>query len=266
MEELWGSVIPYWDEAFIEDGETTPRKPTITAYPAKNSKGAVIIFPGGGYVMRAEHEGKGYAEWFQKIGITSFVVDYRVAPYKHPAQISDAMRAVKYVRHYADKYGIDKNKIAVMGSSAGGHLAASVSVHYDKKMYDETDEIDKENARPDATILCYPVIDMFEYRHDGSRQNLIGERALHADKELMSLQKQVTVDTPPAFIWHTSSDQAVPVENSLMYADALSKVQVPFELHIYPMGHHGLGLAKELPHVAQWSKSLENWLGVIDFK
>lgn len=265
MENLWGNEIPYWDDTFIENEETAPRKPTITAYPAK-SKGAIVIFPGGGYAMRAEHEGKGYAEWFQSIGITSFVVDYRVAPYKHPAQISDAIRAVRYVRYYADKYGIDKNKIAVMGSSAGGHLAGSVSVHYDKKMYDETDEIDKENCRPNATILCYPVIDMLEYRHDGSRQNLIGQRALHADKELMSLYKHVTKDTPQAFIWHTSSDQAVPVENSLMYADALSKVQVPFELHIYPMGRHGLGRAQELEHVAQWTSSLENWIKLIDFE
>lgn len=265
MENLWGNVIPYWNDEFIEAGENEPRIPTITAYPA-SSKGAVVIFPGGGYTGRAEHEGKGYATYLQSIGITSFVVDYRVAPYKNPAQISDAIRAVRYVRYHADKYGIDKDKIAVMGSSAGGHLAGSVSVHFDKKMYEETDEIDKESCRPDATILCYPVIDMFEYRHDGSRQNLIGERALHADKELMSLYKHVTKDTPQAFIWHTSSDQAVPVENSLLYADALSKVQVPYEMHIYPIGRHGLGLAEAIPHVGQWAKALDNWLGLIDFK
>ncbi len=265
MENLWGNVIPYWDETFIENDETAPRKPTITSYPS-NSKCAVVIFPGGGYTMRAAHEGEGYAKWLQSIGITSFVVDYRVAPYKHPAQISDAMRAIRYVRHNADKYGIDKNKIAVMGSSAGGHLAGSVSVHYDKKMYEPTDEIDEESCRPDAAILCYPVIDMFEYRHDGSRQNLIGERALYSDKELMSLYNHVNANTPPTFIWHTSSDQTVPVENSLLYAQSLSKEQVPFELHIYPIGHHGLGCAEEVPHVAQWLKSLDNWLKLIEFK
>ncbi|MCC8161231.1 MAG: alpha/beta hydrolase [Oscillospiraceae bacterium] len=265
MENLWGDQIPYWDDTFIEQEETEPRKPTITAYPA-HSKGAVIVFAGGAYLMRAEHEGKGYAEFLNSIGMTAFVVDYRVAPYKHPAQISDAIRAVRYVRYHADKYGIDKDKIAVMGSSAGGHLAGSVSVHYDKKMYEETDEIDKTDCKPNATVLCYPVIDMFEYRHDGSRQNLIGERALHADKEFMSLYKHITKDTPQAFIWHTSSDQAVPVENSLMYADALSKVQVPFEMHIYPLGPHGLGIASEVPHVAQWLNSLDNWLKLISFK
>lgn len=258
MSKLWSKEIPHFnkDIDFI---------PEITEYPAK-SKGAVIIFAGGGYGFRAEHEDKGYGEWLQSIGITAFVVDYRVAPYKHPAQISDAMRAVRYVRHHAAEYGIDKDKIAVMGSSAGGHLAASVSVHYDKQMYEPTDKIDKESCRPDATILCYPVIDMFEYRHDGSRQNLIGERALHADKELMSLYKHITADTPPAFLWHTSSDQAVPVENSLLYADALSKVQVPFEMHIYPIGPHGQGRAENIPHVAQWTKSLENWFSLMDWK
>lgn len=265
MENLWGKTIPYWNEDFIEENQTKPRIPSVTAYPSK-SKSAVIVFAGGAYAFRAEHEGKGYADFLNSIGVTAFVVDYRVAPYKHPAQISDAIRAVRYVRHNADKYGIDKDKVAVMGSSAGGHLAASVSVHYNKKMYEETDETDSEDCRPNATILCYPVIDMFEYRHDGSRQNLIGERALHADKELMSLYKHITADTPPAFIWHTSSDQAVPVENSLMYADALSKVQVPFEMHIYPVGPHGLGTAPELPHVAQWTRSLDNWLKLIDFK
>ncbi len=265
MENLWGKTIPYRNEEFIEEEQTEPRIPTITAYPSK-SKGAVIVFAGGAYAFRAEHEGKGYADFLNSIGMTAFVVDYRVAPYKHPAQISDAIRAVRYVRHNADKYGIDKDKIAVMGSSAGGHLAASVSVHYNKKMYEETDEIDKEDCKPNAAILCYPVIDMFEYRHDGSRQNLIGERALHADKELMSLYKHVTADTPQTFIWHTSSDRAVPVENSLLYAGALSKVQVPFEMHIYPIGPHGLGVASELPYVAQWTHSLDNWLGLIDFK
>lgn len=261
MENLWGKTIPYWNDNYINPDEVAP---SIEAYPS-SSKGAVIIFPGGGYAMRAEHEGKGYAQWLNSIGITCFVVQYRVAPYKHPAQISDAMRAVRYVRYYADKFGIDKDKIAVMGSSAGGHLAGSVSVHFDKKMYDETDEIDKEDCRPDATILCYPVIDMFEYRHDGSRQNLLGERTLHSDKELMSLYMHVNSNTPQAFIWHTAADQAVPVENSLMYASALSKFQVPFELHIYPMGRHGLGLAKEIPHVAQWSSTLEKWLREINF-
>lgn len=233
--------------------------PTISAYRA-DSKGAVIVFPGGGYVMKAEHEGAVIGEWFQKNGITAFVVDYRVAPYKHPAEISDAMRAIKFVRFYAEKYGIDRDKIAVMGFSAGAHLAGSLSVHYDKEMYDETDRIDRENCRPSASILCYPVIDMGAHRHDGSRQNLLGELPKQSMTDFMSLYKHINENTPEAFIWHTSTDQAVPVMNSLLYAQALSAQNIAYEMHIYPMGHHGLGLAPECPYVAKWADDLLDWL------
>ncbi len=258
MAELWEGVIPYNDEenTFV---------PQITAYPAE-SKGAVIIFPGGGYGMKALHEGPVMAEWFQSWGITSFVVDYRVAPYKHPAEISDAMRAVKYVRFYAEKYGIDRDKIAVMGFSAGGHLAGSVSVHFDKEMYEPTDRIDKEDCRPNASILCYPVIDMGYYRHDGSQKNLLGDRAPERMIEFMSLYNHVNENTPEAFLWHTSTDQAVPVMNSLLYAQALSAESIPYELHIYPMGHHGLGLSEDLPYVAEWTESLKVWLKLKGWK
>lgn len=253
MIKLWETKMPY----AMEDVDFVPE---IRPY-AVGSKGAVIIFPGGAYQMRADHEGTTIAEWFNSIGITAFVVEYRVAPYKHPAELSDAMRAVRYVRANADKYGIDKNKIAVMGFSAGGHLAGSVSVHYDDiDTYEATDEIDKESARPDASILCYPVIDMYEYRHDISRQNLLGARTTEEMKEYMSLYENVTSDTPEAFIWHTSSDSAVPVMNSLLYAQALSDENINYEMHIYPMGGHGLGLAPEVPYVAKWADNLDAWL------
>lgn len=256
--DLWNGKIPYSDEK-------TEFVPYITEYIAEGSKGAVVVCPGGGYGMRAEHEGKGYAKWLNSIGITAFVLEYRVAPYKHPAEISDCVRAVRYARFYAEKYGYSADKIAVMGSSAGAHLAGSLAVHYDKKFYDETDAIDKTDCRPDAVILCYPVIDMFEYRHDGSRQNLLGENPSHKMKEFMSLHMHVNENTPPAFIWHTSTDSAVPVENSLLYAEALSRVQIPFEMHIYPMGHHGLGLSEELPYVGKWSNDCEAWLKMMGF-
>lgn len=256
---LWSKTIPFYNEEydFI---------PQITEYPS-TSKGAVVVFAGGGYGHRAEHEGPVMAQWLNSIGVTAFVVDYRVAPYKHPAMICDAQRAVRYARSRAKAMGFDENKIAVMGFSAGGHLAGSVSVHYDKEFYEPTDEIDSLSARPDASILCYPVIDMFEYRHDGTRTNLLGSPSTYEMKEFMALYEQVTEDTPQAFLWHTAADQAVPVENTLLYADALAKVCVPFEVHIYPYGRHGLGLAtEEEPHVAQWSESLDKWLGLIDFK
>lgn len=249
---LWGKTIPFNDDEnnFV---------PVIAEYTA-GSKGAVIIFPGGGYASKTDYEGPVIAKWLNSIGITAFVVDYRVAPYKHPAEISDAQRAVRFVRANAKKYGIDENKIAVMGFSAGGHLAASVSVHYDKVFYEPTDKTDKVSARPDASILCYSVIDMYEYRHDGSRMNLLGYRVLEREKELMSVQLHVTEDTPTAFLWHTTGDRAVPEENTLLYAAALAGCNVPFEVHIYPCGDHGLGLAHQEPYVAQWSSALEKWL------
>ncbi len=258
MAELWDGKIPY------NDGEND-YVPQITAYPAK-SKGAVVIFAGGGYAMKANHEGPVMAEWLRSAGITCFVVDYRVAPYRHPAEISDAMRAVKYVRFYADRYNIDSDKIAVMGFSAGGHLAGSVSVHYDKKMYEDTDRIDKESCRPDAAILGYPVIDMGYYRHDGSRQNLLGQSSTEKMNDFMSLHKHVNENTPETFLWHTSTDRAVPVMNSLLYAQALSAENIPFELHIYPLGAHGLGLAPDVPYVAKWRNDLLEWLKLKGWK
>lgn len=258
MAELWSGKIPY-------NTEELDFVPQINAYPA-SSRGAVIVFPGGGYGMKADHEGPVMAEWLQSVGITAFVVDYRVAPYKHPAELSDAMRAVKYVRFYADKYKVDSDKIAVMGFSAGGHLAGSVSVHYDKDIYEETDRIDKESCRPDASILCYPVIDMGYYRHDGSRANLLGSPSSERMNDFMSLHKQVNENTPEAFLWHTSTDQAVPVMNSLLYAEALSAECIPYELHVYPLGQHGLGLAPDIPYVAKWQNDLIAWLKLKGWK
>lgn len=262
--KLWTDVMPYQkDEVHFE--------PEITLYEA-NSKGAVVIFAGGGYESRARHEGIGYAEWLQSIGITSWVVDYRVAPYAHPAMICDAARAVRIARANAEKYGYDKDKIAVMGSSAGGHLAGSISVHYDKEFYEKTDETDKESAKPNASILCYPVLDMFEFRHNGTALNLLGRDCTDEERAFMSIPMQVTKDTPKAFLWHTAEDGVVPVENTLIYAAELSKYKIPFEVHIFPYGIHGLGLADgktagcDNPHVTQWAGALENWLKLNDWK
>lgn len=268
MIKIWTNEMPYKLESIdpnINALDSVDFEPYMQAYPA-GSKGAVIVLPGGGYVNRAQHEGTTFGEWFRSIGITAFVLQYRVAPNAHPAELSDAQRAIRYVRHHADEYGIDRDKIAIMGFSAGGHLAGSASVHYDKKMYEPTDEIDSESARPDASILCYPVIDMRDFRHDGSKINLIGSRPTENMKDFMSLHMQVTSDTPEAFIWHTSSDDGVPVANSLLYAQALSRESINFEMHIYPLGEHGLGLAPNNKYVAKWTNDLIAWLTLKGWK
>jgi len=249
--KLWNDKIPFYDES-IEF------KPYLTDYLVEGAKTAVVICPGGAYVERAEHEGKGYAEWLNSIGISAIVLEYRVAPYKAPAPACDVQRAIRVVRYELKKLGVEK--IGVMGSSAGGHLAATVSVHYDKCFYEAQDKIDEISARPDFTILCYPVIDMYEYRHEGSKVNLFGSRVKTEDEKFYSLYKHVTDDTPTAFLWHTSTDNGVAAENSMLYAMALSEHLIPYELHIYPQGEHGLGLAEDNAYVHQWTDTLHRWL------
>ncbi|MBR5519459.1 MAG: alpha/beta hydrolase [Clostridia bacterium] len=249
--QLWNNIIPH-DDPNIEF------KPYITPYLADGAKLAVVICPGGGYGGRAGHEGKDYAEFLQKNGISAVVLEYRVYPYHHPAEGSDVQRAIRVVRHELAKLGVEK--VGVMGSSAGGHLAATASVHYDKLFYDPTDEIDEVSARPDFTILCYAVLDFGKYGHGGTRYCLLGENPTDEQIDYFSLQKQVTENTPPAFLWHTSNDGAVPLPNSLMYAAALYEHNVPCEMHVYPDGPHGLGLAPNSPYVARWSEDLIRWL------
>lgn len=248
-----------WD--FACEHET----PTMTHYipTEKKSDWSVVIFPGGGYQHRAVHEGKGYAEFLNAHGVHAFVVEYRVAPSYFPVPLADARRAVRMVRYFAKDWGVCADKIAVMGSSAGGHLAALVS-NYTQPLENEVhDAIDEEAYRPNAQILCYPVISLLpDFGHIGSGKNLLGERYEELGGAL-SVQNLVTPQTPPAFVWHTFTDNGVPVTNSLEYVKALKEANVSAELHVFPMGGHGLGLADQDPetaHVAQWSGLLLNWL------
>ena len=239
--------------------------PQIHYYAPSGSAGSgtVIIFPGGGYIARAEHEGAGYAKFLAASGIHAFVVDYRVAPHYYPLPQIDARRAVRFVRAHAEKYGIDKNKVAVMGSSAGGHLAASISTcAMDCPTFENIDAIDKEDSLPNAQILCYPVIcppSESSFNHGDSYQNLLGE---HSDEEERAVNpiRHITANTPPAFIWHTFNDNGVDVRNSLEYATALRQAGVATEMHIFPYGYHGLGTAEGDSHVHQWVALVLNWL------
>ena len=237
-------------------------EPVLEYFPAEKrvTDAAVVIYPGGGYAMRAPHEGKGYAEYFNSIGMDAFVCEYRVSPHRFPLELLDARRAVRYVRHHAAEYGLDPRKVAVMGSSAGGHLAGLVSTYTAPIDFEDADEIDREDPIPNATILCYAVCHMPDetgVAHVGSFQNLCGERT---DYETFSNDLNVTDSTPPAFLWHTSDDDCVNVINSYLYATALRQHGIPHELHVFPHGYHGLGLAEGNPHVAQWAGLMKNWL------
>ena len=220
---------------------------------------AVVIFPGGAYVGLAEHEGEGYARLLNTFGITSFVVWYSVYPERFPTQLKEARSAISYIRKNAKKYGINKNKIIAMGSSAGGHLAALLST-YRGDLEDDTGEYADEDYLPNGQILCYPVISSDEtISHKASFQRLLGEEYVQK-KDLISPELSVNDKTPPAFIWHTEKDEGVSVFNSFRYAEALIKNKVSCELHIFPDGPHGMGIASDSPVVSQWTDLLKKWL------
>lgn len=237
--------------------------PAITAFIPDNKKsdGAIVILAGGAYMIRASHEGEGYAKWLAERGITAFVCDYRVSPHQFPLPLADSRRSIKFVRFHADKYGIDKNKVFIMGSSAGGHLAALTSTYFNKTDYDNIDQIDNESFIPDGQILCYPVIKLLgkNVAHLESGKTLLGENQAFLGEEL-SPDLIATEKSPKAFIWHNFDDEAVNVLNSIDYVKKLKSVNVDCELHIFPKGGHGIGLALNNTHVAQWSELLYNWL------
>ncbi|MCB0061993.1 MAG: alpha/beta hydrolase [Caldilineaceae bacterium] len=236
-------------------GATTNPAPPIECYlpPAAQRNGTgLIILPGGGYRMLAEHEGKGYADYFVQAGISCFVVTYRLGGngHRHPAMLEDALAAVHTVRGRAAEWGIDPAKIGIMGSSAGGHLTAHTLVANSR--YAENGSL-----RPDFGILCYPVIRMRgDFVHEGCRANLLGDNPSEALIDEVAVDALVTAETPPCFLWHTVEDAAVPVENSMIFAGQLRKHGVPFELHIYPKGRHGLGLNTELA----WGEACLRWI------
>lgn len=234
----------------------------IHFYKAENqiTDAAAVILPGGGYHHRADHEGRGYAEFLNKNGISAFVVDYRIAPERFPLPLLDARRAMRFVRKNAENYGTDPEKIAVMGSSAGGHLAALLCTYPNALAGEGADETDSLDYLPNAQILCYPAILPYrhEFSHDGCYINLLGEENLALAPEL-DIIKNVTEKTPQAFIWHTAEDTCVNVINSYEYAKALRINSVPVEMHIFPYGKHGRGIEKASPHIAQWGSLLTEW-------
>ncbi len=241
--------------------ETLEDSPVIEYYRSENRKtdAAVVVFPGGGYCFRAPHEGEGYALYLNSIGIDAFVCEYRVFPNRFPVELLDARRAVRFVRANSEKFGIDPAKVSVMGSSAGGHLAALVSTYLDPIDGEGVDETDTFPFLPDATILCYAVIhhpDETKISHYETYCNLMG-----ADGNFKSVSPDLLVSdaTPPAFIWHTATDPGVDVRNCYLYASALRAHNIPHELHVFGRGGHGIGTANGDPYVSQWTTLLKNW-------
>jgi acetyl esterase/lipase len=239
--------IPLWPNGAPGAlGTTSNDIPTLTPFLCEsNATGAaLVICPGGGYGGLASHEGEGYACWLNTHGVTCFVLKYRLGShgYRHPAMLNDAARAVRWVRANAAGYGIDVHRVGIMGSSAGGHLASTLLTHFDAGDTNSADPIERQASRPDLGILCYAVITMGQFTHKGSHNNLLGTNASPELEKYLSSEEQVTEETPPCFLWTTYEDKTVPMENTLMFAAALRKNHVPFDLHVYQKGGHGMGL------------------------
>ena len=257
---LWTTGAPGALGARPED------QPVITPYlpPDGRANGtAVVIFPGGGYQhLSMEKEGSDVANWLAGNGVTAFVVRYRLGPtYHHPIMLGDAQRAIRTVRSRAVEWSVNPNRLGIIGFSAGGHLASTAGTHYDAGAPSSPDPIERASARPDFMLLIYPVITMRDsVTHNGSRLNLLGVRPDPSLVRLLSNEMQVTRDTPPTFLVHSTDDRTVPVENSLLFYQALRAATVPVEMHIFEYGGHGFGLAPADPVLAAWTTACESWM------
>ena len=252
---LWPDQVPYEGECGNQ------ARPSLTAYPVAGSPGAVVVIPGGGYEHKAEHEGAPIARMLAAGGVSAYVLDYRVSPCPTEAPLADASRAVRLLRE------MGYQKVGVLGFSAGGHLACMTATAFDAGDPESGDPVSRRSSRPDALIACYAVVSLAKNTHIGSRRALLGEDWENdALARRYSAELRVTPQTPPAFIWHTADDASVPVENALRLAAACASNGVPFELHVFPHGRHGLGLAtQEEPHAAQWSGLCQRWLRALGF-
>ncbi len=278
-------VLPLWPEGvpgakpelgenrIDEDGRTTNiTEPALTMYPAAVDRAngtAVIICPGGGYVRQStRREGEQYAHWLSTLGVTAFVLTYRQVEFGHPAPLRDVLRAVRLVRSQAAVYRVQPARIGVMGSSAGGHLAASAGTLFDHPLGRTGASLDAVSARPDFLMLMYPVIAMEgAAAHAGSRKALLGAEPRAEELELMSIARQVTEQTPPTLLVHTQADASVPVENSILFYQALTRAKVPAEMYLFEHGAHGMGMRDGLGTASTWPRRAEEWLrgrGLLD--
>ena len=256
-------------------GDTPSDRPTLTIYrppPERATGAAMLVFPGGGYtVLAMEKEGHKFARWLNSMGVTAFVLKYRLGDrYDHPAPLRDAQRALRYVHARSEALGIDPDRVGVMGFSAGGHLAATAATLAGRDFGAPPkrtssgapgDSLSGVSARPDLLVLGYPVISFVEdYAHAWSRKQILGEDYDPETARLLSSEKQVTAETPPSFIFSTDEDEGVPAENSVAFYLALRDAGVPAELHVYERGPHGVGMAAEDFALSSWTDRLADWL------
>jgi acetyl esterase/lipase len=260
-------TIPLWEKSAPGAlGDTDADRPTLTVFRAAarpNGTTAVIIAPGGGYVnLSMDKEGRWPASWFNSMGITAFVLKYRLGPrYHHPIELGDAQRAIRLVRSRAAEFGVAPNRIGMMGFSAGGHLTATAGTHFDEGNPSAPDSIDRASSRPDFLILAYPVISFDPaIAHRGSVKALLGENPPASLIQEMSAELHVTEKTPPTFLFSTNADTAVPAENTVQFYLALRKAKVPAEMHIFENGPHGVGLDLGDQALGMWPTLVTNWL------
>lgn len=239
--------------------------PAVSVFlPASNpTHTVVVVAPGGGYVHLAmKHEGYDVCQWLNAHGVAAVMLRYRLGPtYHHPIELGDAQRAIRFARSHAAEWGVDPAHVGMWGFSAGGHLTSTAGTHFDAGNASASEAIERVSSRPDFLVLAYPVISFDPaYMHSGSRKYLLGENPDPALVTLLSNEKQVTAQTPPTFLFSTTDDQTVPVDNSILFYQALEKVKVPVEMHLFRHGAHGAGLAPGNPELRIWPELLLNWM------
>jgi acetyl esterase/lipase len=260
---MTNKIIQLWPDDSTNNTDSEWGKPSIAVYPPTEPKvrnRAVIVCPGGGYRGLAAHEGEPFAKMFAMHGYTAFVLTYRVAPNRFPSGHSDLCRAIRIVRSRAAEFDINPDDVAIMGFSAGGHLVSTVATQPDVHVEPQDDLASQFSARPNRLIMGYPVISFTQFPHNGSCNNLLGEDNTEAQRIAFSNELNVDEQTPPTFIFFTSDDPVVPVQNGLMFVSACRKHNVPVELHSFEHGPHGMGLAANDEHIGLWIKLLINWM------
>ncbi|MDZ7690361.1 MAG: alpha/beta hydrolase [Balneolaceae bacterium] len=261
-----GQLLLWPDGAPNAQGNEDIDQPDMTVFLPESSVATgtgVVVFPGGGYQNLAmEKEGYKVARWLNELGVAAFVVKYRLGErYNHPSQINDAQRAIRMVRDNASEWGVEKDRLGILGFSAGGHLASTAGTQFSDGDPSASNSIDRQSSRPDFMVLIYPVVTMkMDYTHEGSRRNLLGPNPDQQLVDQLSNERQVTEQTPPTFIVHGTNDSGVPVQNSLQFYRALLQNNVPAEMHLFQDGPHGFGLAPDDSQLSIWTKLCENWM------